>query len=171
MDWHSGHIDPFWDQEHANLNYSLESFNNRSDLVRWRREGYVHPDSHFTGMMCDMRRNQPKYNSEIISWAETEYNLKDVGTSYYRMGTGVILPNHGDTYRLYRKLFKTKLEDCERIVIFLEDWASGHYFEIQGTPIVNWRKGDYVWWRGDVLHMAANLGTTKRYTLQITGHK
>lgn len=171
MDWHQGHIEAFWNDEHSKLNYTLESFNNRMDLVRWRREGYVHPDSHFTGMMCDMRRPQPSYNSEIIAWAETEYSLRDVGTSYYRMGTGVILPNHSDTYKMYRKLFKVSLNDCERIVIFLEDWASGHYFEIQGTPIVNWQRGDYVWWRGDVLHMAANIGTTKRYTLQITGHR
>lgn len=171
QEWHEGHVDPFWNDEHLSLNYTLEPFNNRQDLERWRREGYVHPDSHFTGLMCDMRKPQPSYNNEIIHWVETEYQLKDIGTSYYKMGTGAIIPNHRDTYKKYCKLFKLKPEQVERIIIFLEDWASGHYFEIEGTPIVDWKRGDYVYWRGKALHMAANLGTTKRYTLQITGHK
>lgn len=171
QDWHEGHVDPFWNDEHFDLHYHLESFNNKSDLIRWKRLGYTHPDTHYTGMMCDMRYSQPTYNDEIIRWAEEEYQLKDIGTSYYKMGTGVILPNHRDTYATYCKLFGVEVNDCERIVIFLEDWESGHYFEIEGTPIVDWNKGDYVWWQGDIEHMAANLGLTKRYTLQITGHK
>lgn len=170
--WHSGFVnDLFWDDEYKNLNYRLESFNNRDDLAKWKRLGYVHPDSHYTGMMCDMRNPQPSWNNKIIDWAKTMYQLKDIGTSYYRMGTGVILPNHKDTYAAYCKLFNVTFDQCERIVIFLEDWQSGHYFEIEGYPFVNWRKGDYVWWQGDTEHMAANLGITKRYTLQITGHK
>jgi hypothetical protein len=54
-------------------------------------------------------------------------------------------------------------------VIFLEDWQSGHYFEIDGTPITAWSAGDVITWRYDVPHVAANVGMTDRYTLQITG--
>lgn len=170
-EWHEGHIQPFWNDEHFELRYKLEGFNSRKDITRWQREGYTHPLSHYTGMMCDMRNPQPSYNELFTIWAEEEYNLKDIGTSYYRMGTGVILPNHRDTYKTYCKLFGVKVDECERIVVFLEDWSSGHYFEMEGTPIVNWKRGDYVWWRGDAEHMAANIGLAKRYTLQITGHK
>jgi len=45
---------------------------------------------------------------------------------------------------------------------------SGHYFELDGEPYVKWSKGNYLWWRGDTSHMAANLGVENRYTMQIT---
>jgi hypothetical protein len=53
--------------------------------------------------------------------------------------------------------------------VFLEDWQNGHYLELNGHPIVQWRAGDWVQWRDDLPHIAANVGKTPRYTLQITG--
>jgi len=32
----------------------------------------------------------------------------------------------------------------------------------------NWKAGDYVLWKNDAIHMAANLGLESRYTAQIT---
>ena len=55
-----------------------------------------------------------------------------------------------------------------KILIFLNDWKSGHYFELDRTPIVNWNKGDYYFWQEDAPHMAANLGVENRYTMQVT---
>jgi hypothetical protein len=54
--------------------------------------------------------------------------------------------------------------------VFLEDWKSGHYFEGLGTPITQWHAGQTIEWSYDTPHMAANIGTKPRYTLQITGH-
>ena len=169
-DWGAGKLDPFWNDEYKHLNYSIEPFNNTRDLQRWRREGYVHPDSHFTGAMCDMRNPQPSWNSQLIRWAESKFGITDVGTSYYRMGTGVILPTHGDIYRKYIELFGCEVEHIIRVLVMLEDWKSGHYLELAGTAYANWQAGDYFWWRGSTPHMAANIGTEKRYTIQITGH-
>ena len=87
------------------------------------------------------------------------------------MGPAVILPNHKDTYIRYKELFNCSLNNVERAIIFLEDWQSGHYFEIENTPIIEWNMGDYVWWKGNAEHMAANVGATKRYTLHLTGHR
>lgn len=171
QDWGRGHIKPFWDNEYKRLNYTLESFNNPRDLQRWRREGYVHPDSHFTGFMCDMRSPQPSWNHHLVKWFEDTFTVKDVGSSYYRMGTGVILPNHSDTYKRYIQLFGCKLENIIRALVMPEDWKSGHYLEINGIAITNWQAGDYFWWRGDLVHMAANIGIEKRYTIQLTGHQ
>jgi kynureninase len=53
--------------------------------------------------------------------------------------------------------------------VFLEDWKSGHYFEIDNVAHLNWRKGDYVLWNNDVPHFAGNFGIEPRYTMQITG--
>mgnify|MGYP001387133250 FL=1 len=57
----------------------------------------------------------------------------------------------------------------KRIIVFLEDWKSGHYFELDGKPIMDYKAGTYVEWSADVEHMAANIGVDYRYTLQITG--
>ena len=56
-----------------------------------------------------------------------------------------------------------------RIIVFLEDWQSGHYLEINGEPIIEWSAGDWVGWNYDTPHLAANIGMTDRYTMQITG--
>jgi len=51
----------------------------------------------------------------------------------------------------------------------MEDWQSGHISEIEKQPLINWTAGDYIIWKNDTLHLAANVGKTARYTLQITG--
>jgi hypothetical protein len=56
-----------------------------------------------------------------------------------------------------------------RVIVFLQDWQSGFLFEIAGDPVVQYQAGTFVLWKGDTPHMAGNLGTTPRYTLQITG--
>ena len=53
--------------------------------------------------------------------------------------------------------------------MFLENWKSGHYFEVDGFPVFNWKAGDYCMWTHSVPHFAANIGIEDRYTLQITG--
>ena len=66
-------------------------------------------------------------------------------------------------------LFRSE-HNIKRAVVFLEDWASGHYFEYSGNPLLQWPAGQVVEWDYDEPHMAANIGETPRYTLQITGH-
>lgn len=96
---------------------------------------------------------------------------KDVGTSYYRMPTGTVLPTHGDLYTKYINLFGLAGQEhrIRRAIVFLEDWKSGHYAEYMNQPLVNWVAGTVVEWPYDTPHMAANLGLDPRYTLQITG--
>ena len=56
-----------------------------------------------------------------------------------------------------------------RTIVYLEDWTSGHYCEMNGKPVTEWRAGDWVSWHDDFPHLAANMGRTDRYTLQLTG--
>lgn len=163
------HIPVFWDNEFKNLNYINEQFNDLEILDYWRSLGFA---DRFTGDMCDMRSSQPVWNQTIID-IFSEMGWRDVGTSYYCMQPGTILPTHGDRYRKYIEIFNLQGREhtIRRAVIFLEDWASGHYFEGNGDPLTKWRAGDCVEWIYDTPHMAANMGTTPRYTLQITGHK
>ena len=161
------HIPKFWDDEFKKLNYINETFNDTESIERWTALGYANK---FTGDMCDMRSPQPSWNQRFVD-IYTELGWKDIGTSYYRMGTGTILPTHGDLYLRYIDLFNLKGQEkrIRRAIVFLEDWKSGHYFEGNNVAKVNWKAGDVVEWQYDVSHMAANLGIEPRYTLQITG--
>ena len=161
------HIPKFWDDEFKNLDYINETFNDVENLELWLAQGYA---NRFTGDMCDMRSPQPSWNNKFIE-IYSEMGWKDIGTSYYRMATGTILPTHSDLYLRYVELFNLKGQEqrIRRAIVFLEDWKSGHYFEGNNEPKVNWRAGDVVEWQYDVSHMAANLGPEPRYTLQITG--
>lgn len=170
-DWGKGSIEPFWGNEYKHLDYTKQPFNNSDDLLRWRNEGYTHTEDLFTGFMCDMRSPQPSWNSILIHWFEKQFDVADVGTSYYRMTTGTILPLHSDTYAKYRELFACGIGDIVRCLVMPEDWQSGHYLEINNVLVDNWSAGDFFWWIGDTPHMAANIGVIDRYTIQLTGHR
>jgi len=161
------HIEQFWDDEFKQLNYINETFNDTVNLTTWLALGYA---NQFTGDMCDMRSPQPSWNHQFVDMFKKK-GWKDVGTSYYRMGTGTILPTHGDLYVKYIELFKLQGQQhrIHRAIVFLENWKSGHYFEGNGVPVTEWQAGDVVEWTYDTLHLAANMGIDPRYTLQITG--
>lgn len=161
------HISQFWDDEFKQLLYINEEFNDESSTRRWLAQGYA---NRFTGDMCDMRSRQPSWNNQFINIYK-DLGWKDIGTSYYRMGTGTILPTHGDLYLRYVDLFNLqgKEQRIRRAIVFLEDWKPGHYFEGNDQPKVNWQAGDVVEWAYNAPHMAANMGLEPRYTLQITG--
>lgn len=97
--------------------------------------------------------------------------LNDVSYAVHNISSGQILPYHRDQYARYKKIYN--IDDSmkiERIILFLEDWSPGHILGIGDRIISNWEAGDWVSWRGQTVHMAANLGQFNRYTLQITGH-
>jgi hypothetical protein len=155
---------PVWEHLHHNLPYIHEPFNNDHDVELWRSLGYT--QSRFTGDMYDMRFDEPDWMAAVRELIPVE----NFAWSLYRMRPGDVLPEHRDIYLRYREIYN--IEDTAQIrryIIFLEDWQSGHYLEIDGTPILQWRAGQGVYWHGDTPHLAANIGKTSRYTLQITG--
>lgn len=161
-------IPVFWDDQYQHLDYINEPFNDTQSKTVWTALGY--PDR-FTGDMCDMRSSQPLWNHRFVEHFQN-LGWKDIGTSYYRMMTGTVLPTHGDLYVKYIDIFKLHGQEhrIRRAIVFLEDWQSGHYFEAMGQPHVNWSAGDVFEWTYNTPHMAANIGLQPRYTLQITGH-
>jgi hypothetical protein len=161
-------ISVFWDDEYKQLDYVNEPFNDVASRAQWITAGY--PDQ-FTGDMCDMRSAQPTWNDQFIGLFSA-LGWQDIGTSYYRMNTGTVLPVHVDLYSRYVELFglQGQLHRIRRAIVFLEDWKSGHYFEAMGSPLMGYVAGTCVEWTNDTPHMAANIGLAPRYTLQITGH-
>jgi hypothetical protein len=161
-------LEVFWDDEYKHLDYVNEPFNDIDAKSQWLAAGY--PDR-FTGDMCDMRSRQPSWNQRFVD-IFSELGWKDIGTSYYCMPTGTVLPVHGDLYMKYIDLFGLQGQESSlrRAIVFLEDWKSGHYFESMGQSLTGWVAGTVIEWPYDTPHMAANIGLEPRYTLQITGH-
>lgn len=156
--------EPVWALKHRALPYSNEPFNDEASVAKWRDQGYT--QTKFTGDMYDMRNDEPEWMSAVLQQFPWQY----LSWSLYRMGPGTVLPEHSDTYVKFKKIYN--IDDTatiRRAIIFLEDWQSGHYIEIAGIPIVNWRAGDGIFWNNDTPHIAANVGSTDRYTLQLTG--
>jgi hypothetical protein len=164
INWQQYDIDPWWHQEHQNLVYVNEPFNDAVSLTEWQRLGYT--QTRFTGDMYDMRNPEPEWLRpfrDIFLWQHFSWSL-------YCMRPGCVLPEHRDTYTRFKQIHDiTNPSQIYRAVIFLEDWQSGHYFEIDRTPVTQWRKGHCVVWQNDVAHIAANVGSSNRFTLQITG--
>jgi len=162
------HLPVFWNDEFKKLNYLNEEFNDLANLQYWLDLGFA---NRFTGDMCDMRQPQPSFNKKFLE-IYTEMGWKDIGTSYYRMRPGTILPTHQDLYKRYVQLFDLQGRETtiRRAIVYMEDWKSGHYAEFDGRPFTEWLAGDVVEWHYDTPHLAANLGVQPRYTLQITGH-
>lgn len=162
--WGKMSLTPVWKLSHRDLTYINEEFNSDADLASWRALGYT--QSRFTGDLYDMRFAPPSWISTVREFTP----MKHWAWSLYRMRPGDVLPQHGDLYVRYRDIYGVQdITMIRRYIVFLEDWQSGHYFEIDGEPVVGWKAGDGVYWQGDTPHLAANMGSTPRYTLQITG--
>lgn len=160
--WHSGRTNAVWSGAYKNLTYINEPFNDPISLKEWRDLGYT--QTKFTGDMYDMRQDEPEWMfaiTEAFPWRHFSWSV-------YRMNPGTTLPMHGDTYARFRELHNWT-GDVHRAVVYMEDWQSGHISEIEDTVITGWKAGDYIVWKNDTQHLAANVGKTSRYTLQVTG--
>jgi hypothetical protein len=161
-------LEVFWDDEFKQLNYITEPFNDPVSVNQWLAQGY---QSKIVGDLCDMRQQQPSWNHRFVEHFE-RLGWHDIGTSYYRMHTGTVMPIHNDLYKKYIERFDLQGQETNirRALVLLEDWKSGHYLEVMGVAYAEWRAGQVVEWTYDTPHMAANIGLEPRYTLQITGH-
>ena len=162
MNFNFGKMAVCWDDSYKGFNYKRHPITGEmADM--WVSQGYTHTET--SGLM---------YGSDNIMplWATSCADIlgyRNPAFSFYRMDQMNIMPKHSDHYSKYCELFDVNYEDVKRTVLFLEDWKSGHYFEIDNYGFASWGAGYYVTWQGDVPHSAANLGTQPRYTLQITG--
>lgn len=160
-----GHIDPWWDDQFKKLNFIYTPHKSPDDIARWHQEGYP-TTSRFEGKYYDMRQYTPDFALPFLNL----FDWDNTAISFFRMASGDMIPKHRDHYTRFREIFKVdNVKKINRCIVFLEDWKSGHYFEIIDNAIVNWKAGDFVVWNSDTPHMAANLGVEPRYTLQITG--
>jgi hypothetical protein len=164
MKYRFGHVTPWWTDSFKDLDYVYYPLKNTHDEARWLREGYDRIT--LNGGLYNMSRPMPEDAQPFL----TMFDWQDVAIAFYRMNTLDALPLHTDTYTIYSKMFNVPPDSIWRCIVFLENWKSGHYFEIGGSAHLNWQAGDYAVWNNDVPHYAGNFGTEPRYTMQITGH-
>lgn len=86
--------------------------------------------------------------------------------SVIRIDPGQTIPFHADKHYWLQEKFGAG--DTWRYLVFLEDWKSGHYFEINATPIVKWHAGDYIKFHRNDWHLGGNMGIEPFYSAQIT---
>jgi quercetin dioxygenase-like cupin family protein len=86
--------------------------------------------------------------------------------SIVRIDPGNTIPNHVDAhFKVQEKHGKGK---TARYLIMLEDWKSGHYYEIHNQPYIKWRKGDWTKFEQGDWHLAGNMGDEPFYSMQVT---
>jgi|TARA_B110000879_G_scaffold140611_1_gene183174 hypothetical protein len=145
------------------FDYKKQPLTNSSELDNWRSQGYTH-DS-FLGSMYNSTNPMPKWVDQIPD----ALGMTKCGFVFYRMDQLDIMPPHVDHFDTYCRVFEVERELVYRAIVFLEDWKPGHYFEYDSRGTVNWKQGDYVIYSTDTPHAASNIGTSPRYTLQVTG--
>lgn len=166
--WYQGQVVPWWNEDYKQLPYQYRDIKNTWDSERWDKEGYrgvTYGGNHYSS--ADMGDDIPEYAKPFLTMFDWHHN----GLVFYRMDTCQTLPLHRDAYTTYAKKFNVSAEHIWRAVVFLEDWKSGHYFEIDNQPKMPWKAGDWIAWNNDVPHHAGNYGVEPRYTMQITGIK
>jgi hypothetical protein len=164
MNYNFGHVEPWWTTEHTSLDYNYIPHPDNSNEIFWNKQGFGF--FNLNGQVCSLGNQVPEFALPFL----TLHNWDDIGLNFYCMNQGDALPTHSDLFATYKSKFNLNSKDIWRCVVFLEDWKSGHYFEVAEQAFVNWKAGDYVVWNYDVPHYAANIGIEPRYTLQITGH-
>lgn len=161
----TGHLAPFWNDDYKSFPYIKQPVTEQ-EIQEWKQLGYDENNvKSFTGSMYDSRNPMPDW----IDFIKQVFGLYNQTYTFYRMDTLEIMPVHSDHFRTYCRLNDCTPDQVYRVVVMLEDWKPGHYFEMNGVGHVNWKAGDWFKWKGDVPHAASNIGPESRYTLQITG--
>lgn len=150
---------PFIETHNVTLQGKSEAFENQNlQYIEW---GYL-PENTTYGQTFDVGTN-------ILAFAETLFPRSSV--SVIKQLPGNTIPGHSDTFYTFCRQYNVESQDVIRVNIFLEDWQSGHYFEINNNPILQWRKGDAIIINHEELHLSGNMGSTPKYTMQVTGVK
>jgi len=64
---------------------------------------------------------------------------------------------------------KSRIENKGEVIILimLQDWRPGHYLEIAGEGIINWKAGDYYFFASSIPYAESNVGDDIKYTLKL----
>lgn len=92
--------------------------------------------------------------------------FEDFVVSVTRIDPGQTVPWHQDKHYIVQKKFGPG--ETLRYLIFLEDWKTGHYFQMHNEPLVKWTAGDYITIKRQDWHLGGNMGLQPFYSVQVT---
>jgi hypothetical protein len=127
--------------------------------IRYIKAGYTGMNTQYY-QTFDLPEEYHTFAKSIFS----EYSL-----SVIKQMPGQTIPEHFDTFYKFCEKNKCSKMDVCRVNFFLEEWKSGHYFEIKGEPFTNWGKMNFRIIRYGQPHLSGNMGMVPKYTMQITG--
>ena len=164
-----GKIKPIWGDSFKKYDYQqgsyyqpLNSMFVQEDLDEWTNKGYSIENIVGYRHIVD---DPPAWINTVLS----EIGGSNHTVCFFKMNEGNVIPLHKDVYTFYKKMYNLENSlNVWRTIVFLEGWSPGHLFAIEDTTITHWKAGQYVSWKDDTYHMAANLSSNSRYTLQIT---
>lgn len=87
--------------------------------------------------------------------------------SVIRVDPGQTVPLHVDRHYWVQEIHGKGR--THRYLIMLEDWKSGHYFELEEEPVVKWKAGDWIRFDQPQWHLGSNSGIEPWYSVQVTG--
>ncbi len=143
----------------ANLNFTnyFPCYRQMSEIEKY----YTNENSSIWQMFDE---ESPSWVHDLAELIPQDFNHYVV--SVINIPPGQTVPYHRDKhYMLQEKYGKG---DTWRYLIFLENWKPGHYFEVENTPIVKWKAGDWVKFHRSEWHLAGNMGIESFYSAQIT---
>ncbi len=112
----------------------------------------------------------PRTVPDVFEKVKNYFLLKDLVCDLSKYTPGMLLPWHWDTYPTYSKNMNIdNIENIVRIIVFLHDSQPGHQLWIE-DKFCHGPAGSWFSWTGTTKHMAANLGESDRYVIQLTGH-
>ena len=145
--------------EYKNLNYKFASaIYEHTNLVE---VGYDEKSTRY-GSVNEQGEHR-KFAQSIFGDEHHLYALKQ--------NPGCHLPEHVDAFFKFKTKHKVNVEDCVRLIFFMEDWKVGHYLALNGKSVVDWKAGDCIKIEGGEPHLSSNGGMEPKYTLAITGLK
>tara|TARA_Y100000310_G_C20596902_1_gene770968 strand:+ start:309 stop:818 length:510 start_codon:yes stop_codon:yes gene_type:complete len=162
----------------GNIHVSNELLSKIKQLP-WQWKQHLNEDDFLKGGFLIQSINQfYEYGSgnaekDNYDWGWTDYFIpsdwKDVGLMFNKAMPGYCIPEHVDHFQFYVDNFGYDRKSIRRRLVFLEDWRSGHYFQLSDDVFVKWKQGDWVEHDSETVHLGGNLSYEIRYTLQITG--
>ena len=89
--------------------------------------------------------------------------------SIIKIDPGQTVPNHVDAHFMVQEKYGKGA--TARYLVMLDEWKSGHYYEIHQQPYVKWRAGDWTMFEQNDWHLAGNMGDESFYSMQVTVKK
>ena len=158
-----------WGDKHKTLNYKFEDLNTGVTVPKEWNVG--NSRKIFQNLEIGIHRFDHPYEwMNCVTQEIEKLSLTSVFYCVHCLTPGNFLPRHSDTFEYYAKANNVvDINRIVRIIIFLDDAEPGQFLHVDNEYYTDYKKGDVAYWTGGTPHLAANLSTVNRYTMQITG--